>query len=115
MRLLKLQNDDKEAKKLRLERLPKSWEDIKKVLYYQSFLYVPKAICLELINKYHNNLLIGYFGIKKMQKLITKKYYWLTLQKDVKACVKGYNVSLTSKAVCHKPYGDLQSLPVSIY
>ncbi len=34
------------------------------------------------------------------------------LQRDVEAYVKGCNVYLASKAVCHKPYGDLQSLPV---
>ena len=31
---------------------------------------------------------------------------------DVEDCIRGCNVCLASKAVCHKPYGDLQSLPV---
>ncbi len=35
MRLLKLQDDDKEVKKLRLEQvLLEGWEDIEQVLYY---------------------------------------------------------------------------------
>ena len=34
---------------------------------------------------------------------------------DVEDYVKGCDVYLTSKAVQHKPYGDLQSLPVSTY
>ncbi len=34
------------------------------------------------------------------------------LQQDVEAYVKGCNVCLASKAVCHKPYRDLQLLPV---
>ncbi len=34
MRFLELQDDDKEAKKLRSERLPEGWKDIEKVLYY---------------------------------------------------------------------------------
>ena len=50
-------------------------DDIKDVLYYQSFLYVLKVIYFELIIKYHNNLLIDYFGIEKTQKLIARKYY----------------------------------------
>ena len=34
------------------------------------------------------------------------------LCQDVEAYVKGYNVCLASNAVCHKPYGNLQSLPI---
>ncbi len=34
MRLLELQDDNKEAKKLRSKRLPEDWEDIEQVLYY---------------------------------------------------------------------------------
>ena len=34
MRLPKLQDNDKKAKKLRPEKLLESWENIKKVFYY---------------------------------------------------------------------------------
>ncbi len=34
MRLPKLQDDDKEVKKLRSEGLPESWEDIEQMLHY---------------------------------------------------------------------------------
>ncbi len=116
MRLLELQDDDKEAKKLRLEQvLPEGWEDIKQVLYYQGLLYVPKAIRSELISRHHNNPLAGYFGIEKTWKLIARKYYWPTLQRDIEAYVKGCNVCLASKAIYHKPYGNLQSLPIPTY
>ncbi len=65
MRLPKLHDDDKVAKKLRVEGLLESLEDIKKLLHYQSFPYVSKNICSELINRYHKNLLAGHFGIEK--------------------------------------------------
>ncbi len=35
MRLPELQDDDKEAMKLRSEGLPEGWEDIEQVLHYQ--------------------------------------------------------------------------------
>ncbi len=82
------------------------------MFYYQGLLYILKVICSELINRHHNNLFAGHFGIKKTRKLIARKYYWLTLRQDIKAYVKSYNVCLASKAVCHKPYRDLQSLPI---
>lgn len=75
MRLLELQDDDKKVKKLRLKGLPKDWEDIKHVFYYQGIPYVLKVICSKLINRYHNNLLAGHLGIEKICELITRKYY----------------------------------------
>ena len=75
MKLLKLQDDDKKAKKLRSKGLPESWEDIDQVLYYLGFPYVLKVIYSELINRHYNNLLLGHFGIEKTRELIARKYY----------------------------------------
>ncbi len=112
MRLPELQDDDKEAMKLRSEGLPEGWEDIEQVLHYQGIPYVPKVICSELIRRQHNDPLAGHFGIEKTCKLIARKYYWPTLRRDVEAYVNGCDVCLASNAVRHKPYGDLQSLSV---
>ncbi len=81
------------------------------MLHSQDLPYVPKVIRSELISKSHDDLLVGYFGIEKTRELIARKYYWPTLRRDVEAYVKGCDICLTSKAVCHKPYGDLQLLP----
>ncbi len=74
MRLLKLQDDDKEVMKLRSEGLPEGWEDIEQVLHYQGLPYVSKVIRLELISKHHNDPLAGHFGIEKTRELIVRKY-----------------------------------------
>ncbi len=79
MRLPELQDDDKEAMKLRSERLSEGWEDIKQLLHYQGLLYVSKVIRSELISRHHNDPLAGHFGIEKTRKLIARKYYWPTL------------------------------------
>ena len=65
MRLPKLQDNDKKAKKLRSEKLPEGWKDIEGVFYYQGFLYILKVICSKLINRYYDNPFVGHFGIKK--------------------------------------------------
>ncbi len=106
MRLPELQDDNKEAMKLRSERLPEGWEDIKQVLHYQGLPYVPKVIRSELISRHQDDPLVGHFGIEKTRELIARKYYWPTLRRDVEAYVKGCDVCLASKAVRHKPYGD---------
>ena len=113
LRLQELQDEDKQAWKLRAEQPVKdNWEDIDGVLYHQGLSYVPEIIWTELISRHHNNPLAGYFGIKKICKLVAQKYYWPTFCHNVDNYVKGCDVYLASKAVRHKPYNDLQSLPV---
>ncbi len=107
MRLPELQDDDKEAMKLRSEGLSEGWEDIEQVLHYQGLPYVPKVIRSELISRHYDDPLADHFGIEKTCELIAKKYYWPMLRQDVKTYVKGCDVCLASKAVRHKPYGDL--------
>ena len=41
-----------------------------------------------------------------------KRVGWPSLRREVKNYVRGYDVCLTSKAVHHKPYEDLQFLPI---
>ncbi len=73
---------------------------------------MPEIVRIELISRHHDDLLAGYFGIDKTRELIARKYYWPTLRSDVEAYVIGCDVCLGLKLVRHKPYGDLQSLPV---
>ncbi len=75
MRLPELQDEDKEAMKLRSEGLPEGWKDIEQVLYYQGLPYVPKVIRSELLSRHHNDLLPCHFGIEKTRELIARKYY----------------------------------------
>ena len=85
------------------------------MLHHQGLSYVPEIIRTELISRHHDNPLSGYFGIEKTRKLVAQKYYWLTLRHDGNDYVKGCNICLALKTIRHKPYGDLQSLPVSTY
>ncbi len=57
---------------MRSDGLSESWEDIKKVFHYQGLLYIIKVICSKLISRHYDNCLIGYFRIKKTQKLIAR-------------------------------------------
>ena len=85
------------------------------MLHHQGLPYVPEIIQTELISRHYNDLLAGHFGIKKIRELVAQKYYWPALRRDVKDYVKGCNICLVLKTVCDKPYGDLQSLPVSTH
>ena len=80
------------------------------MLQYRGLPYVSEIIRSEVISRHHDDPLVGHFGIDKTRELVGRKYYWPSLRKDVESYVKGCDSCLTSKAVCHKPYGDLQSL-----
>ena len=113
LRLSELQENDEETKLLRDSvGLPKGWKDVKGVLQYQGLSYVPVIICSEVINRHYNDPLVGRFGIDKTRELVGRKYYWPSLKRDVESYIRGYDDCPTSKAVCYKPYGDLQSLPI---
>ena len=114
LKLYKLQAKDKQAQKTRTEYL-KGCDNIDDVLHHQSLPYIPEIIQTKLISKYHNNLLAGHFGIKKTHELVAQKYYWILLCHNVKDYVKRCDVYLALKAVQHKLYGDLQSLPIPTY
>ena len=115
LRLQELQDGDNHARKLRAGQLTKDWQDFNGVLHHQGLPYVPKIIWAELISRHHDDPLVGHFGIEKTHEFVAQKYYWLTLCHDVKDYVKGCNLCLALKAVRHKLYGDLKSLPVPTY
>ena len=114
LRLHKLQAKDKQVRKLKVDQQSgqQGWEDIDNVLHHQSLPYVSEIIRTALISRHHNDSLAGHFGIEKIQELLSRKYYWPTLRRDIKDYVRGCDICLASKAVRHKPYDDLQFLPV---
>ena len=116
LRLSKLQENNEETKLFKSSAgLLEGWEEVKRVLQYWGLPYIPEFIRYELINCHHDDLLARYFGIDKIRELVGRKYYWSSLKKDIKSCVRGCNICLTSKTIRHKPYEDLQSLLVSTH
>ena len=71
LKLAELQESDEETRNFRAKSLER-WEDINKVLHH---LFLFKIIRIELISRHHDNLLAGYFGIKKTKKLIVENIF----------------------------------------
>ena len=115
LRLAKQQKLNAKAQKIRVKRFKKGWENVDEVLHYQELPFISEIIWIKFISRHHNNLLVEYLGIDKTREFISWKYYWPSLRKDVEAYVKGCNICLALKAVKHKPYGNLQTLPIPTY
>ena len=112
LRLPELQAEDQIAREIREKCLKECWEEIDGMLHRQGLPYLPEIIRTKIISRHHNDPHAGHFGVEKTRELIARKYYWPTLQADIEAYVKGCDVCIASKVVSHKPYGDLQSLPL---
>ena len=75
LRLVELQAEDGQVRKIRAEKLGGNWEDSNRILHRQGLPYFPEIIKTELISRHHDNPLAGYFGIEKTQELVARKYY----------------------------------------
>src|ERR1700761_2711626 len=61
---------------------------------------------------HHDDALAGHFGRAKTLELISRKYFWDSMRKDVEQYVRSCMVCQRSKAKRHRPYGELSSLPM---
>ena len=69
---------------------------------------VPPKLVVKLLQETHDGL--GHPGINKCIRLISRQYYWKTLNSDVKDYVKSCHVCQMVKPSNHQPYGQLQPL-----
>ena len=75
LRLVELQAEDGQTRKIRAEKLGGNCEDSDRILYHQGLPYVSEIIKTELISRYHDVPLVGHFGIEKTRELVARKYY----------------------------------------
>lgn len=83
LRLLKLQKSNLKTKKLR-KNLPEDWKNIESVFYHQGLMYILEIICLKIICCHHNNLLVSYFEINKLENLLPESTFDLLFIKILK-------------------------------
>ena len=109
---MELQAEDGQAQKIKGEKLGGNCKDSDRILHHESLPYIPEIIKMKLSSRHYDDPLAGHFGIEKTQELVARKYFWETLYHNVKVYVRDYDVCLASKTVKHKPYENLQQLPV---
>ena len=75
LRLVELQAEDSQARKIKVEKLGRNWEYLDGILDYQGLPYIHEVIRTRLIRSHHDEPLASHFSIEKTQELIAKKYY----------------------------------------
>src|SRR3989440_2475418 len=84
------------------------------LLRYRGSAYVPNdpAVRQEIMKMNHDDPYGGHFGVARTTELIRRKYYWPSVGRDIKKYVSTCDVCQRTKAPRHKPYGELQLLPI---
>jgi hypothetical protein len=82
-------------------------------LRYNNRIFVPPepAIRAELLKIHHDDPLAGHFGKMKTLELLSRAYFWLQMEKEVKEYINSCAVCQGTKALKQRPAGALQSLP----
>ena len=85
------------------------------LLQYERRLYIPPEVSVqtELLKHHHDDELTEHFSIEWTLKLVSHKYYWLKLAKDVKKYVFSCNICQRVKVSRHHSYDKMQALPHS--
>jgi RNase H-like domain found in reverse transcriptase/Reverse transcriptase (RNA-dependent DNA polymerase)/Integrase zinc binding domain/Chromo (CHRromatin Organisation MOdifier) domain/Retroviral aspartyl protease len=65
-----------------------------------------------ILEECHDSPTAGHFGITKTLDLVSRTFYWPSMQKYIKDYVGGCDICQRSKSSNHKPYGLLQPLPI---
>ncbi|MCP3663175.1 MAG: hypothetical protein GY696_11885, partial [Gammaproteobacteria bacterium] len=71
---------------------------------------VPAGLKLQLLRQYHEDL--GHFGVNKVQKLLSRKYYWIRLTADVQNHIRTCISCQKRKTPIPKPNPPLQSITI---
>ncbi len=89
--------------------------DMTELLQYERRLYIPPeaSVQTELLKCHHDNELTEHFSIEWTLELVSRKYYWLKLVKDVKKYVSSCNIYQRVKVFKHHSYDEMQTLPHS--
>jgi hypothetical protein len=91
-----------------------SYEMRNGLLYKADALVVPKdaALRAELLRIHYDDPMSGHFGPAKTIALLARKYFWPEIGADVKEHIRTCGVCQRTHTQRHRPYGELQSLPI---
>ena len=83
------------------------------IYYSKNRLFVPTKLIPRVLRKCHDDLLAGHPGSQKTYHLISRSYWWPSLQRNVNDYVQSCDVCSRAKPICMKPAGLLHPLPIA--
>ncbi|KAI2645437.1 Transposon Tf2-6 polyprotein [Labeo rohita] len=74
--------------------------------------FVPRIQRIDLIHSTHTSLGTGHPGVNNTLTLLSERFWWPTMARDVKQYIQGCKECAMSKSPRHLPAGKLHALPV---
>lgn len=76
-------------------------------------IYVPSdELRVKVMQQYHDSAVGGHAGIQKTIELITRTFWWPSLNQFVIKYIQSCETCAMSKSSRHKPYGPLMPIPI---
>ena len=118
-RIREAQRDDPSTRTLikNIQATPSHYPDFtitNDVLYFRSRFYLPaeSPLCREMFEELHSTPQGGHAGFRKTWYRVVQSFFWRTLRKDIKTCVRECMICQQTKYTTTSPAGLLQPLPV---
>jgi transposase InsO family protein len=91
-----------------------SWKLQDDILYKDGAVYIPNDAALRsvLLQQHHDDPIAGHFGVARTTELLRRKFYWPGMTRDIAEYVATCDTCQLRKVHRHKPYGELQSIPI---
>jgi hypothetical protein len=83
------------------------------LLWRKLYISPEASVQAELLKHHHDDELTEHFSIEWTLELVSHKYYWPKLVKDVKKYVFSCDICQRVKTSRHHSYGEMQALPHS--
>jgi transposase InsO family protein len=82
--------------------------------YFQDRLYIPEGpLRVEALSTCHEAKLAGHYGRRKTAELVSRKFFWPGMKKEVDDFCAACQVCGRSKSSRHRPYGPLMPLSIA--
>jgi len=76
-------------------------------------VYVPTTFRKTIIQLNHSSEYAGHLGIDKISDLVSRKFYWRKMRKDISDYVRACKTYATKKDDINKEYGTAVRVPVA--
>ncbi len=86
---------------------------MKRLLYYRALPHVPAegGTRQEVLRWHCNDRIAGHFGAHCILELVTRKYHWPSMLRNVKAYTKACSMCQRIRTVQYRPHGTTEPLP----
>lgn len=82
------------------------------ILYFRGKIVLPATKIPHVLKSFHDSPTSGHQGIERTMETIKRYYWWPKMQDDIVNYVKSCEICGKNKLRRHKPYGELQPLPI---